>query len=85
MLIASTSYDHTALLWRCSDGECLMELSHAKFASSVAWSPDGRRVATSSGDRSVRVWGVRGADGANTDGTLQLLLHGHTSWVRRLF
>jgi WD40 repeat protein len=44
------------------------------YARSVAWSPDGRFLASGSLDRTVRVWDA-------ADGRLLRTLAGHTSWV----
>jgi hypothetical protein len=47
---------------------------HSDDVRGVAWSPDGRRLATSSNDRTVRIWG--------TDNENELaVLHGHEGWV----
>ena len=40
----------------------------------VAWSPDGQRIASASGDKMVQVWDA-------STGTALLTYHGHTSWV----
>jgi WD40 repeat protein len=47
---------------------------HSSTVFDVAWSRDGRRVATASRDRTVRVW-----DAAT--GTCLLVLHGHDDWA----
>ena len=44
------------------------------YASSVAWSPDGRFLASGSRDNTVRVWDA-------ADGRLLRTLAGHTGWV----
>ncbi|MFF5227730.1 pentapeptide repeat-containing protein [Dactylosporangium sp. NPDC000521] len=48
---------------------------HTGSVNAVAWSPDGTRLATGSGDRSVRVWDA-------VTGIQQVQLAGHTDWVR---
>ena len=56
-------------------GECLLTLSgHARSVSGCAWSPDGRRVLSASGDQSLKIW-----DAAS--GECLLTLSGHSRWV----
>src|SRR5207244_9060963 len=48
---------------------------HQDMVWDVSWSPDGRRLATASGDRTARIW--------DTDGGNELaILEGHQDWVR---
>eukprot|EP01079_Euglenida_sp_SAG-EU17-18_P008508 gene8508-1522_t len=63
-LIASGGADSKAMVWRHDSGEVL----------AVAWSPDGARLATSSGDRTAKVWDAVSAE-------LQVDLQGHKSDV----
>jgi WD40 repeat protein len=35
---------------------CYQLQGHTKYVSSVAWSPDGRQLASGSRDNSIRVW-----------------------------
>ncbi len=46
---------------------------HEADVNGVAWSPDGRLLATASDDRSVRLWAP--------DGAPRGVLRGHTDWV----
>jgi WD40 repeat protein len=47
---------------------------HSDDATGVAWSPDGRRLATSSNDRTVRIWDTN-------YGSELAVLNGHEGWV----
>src|SRR5436305_1374338 len=47
---------------------------HSDYVSAVAWSPDGKRIASASGDHSVQVWGAVG-------GGHVLTFRGHSSDV----
>jgi hypothetical protein len=47
---------------------------HTSWVTSVAFSPDGSKLATGSIDSTARIWDTH-------SGTLLHTLHGHTSWV----
>jgi tricorn protease-like protein len=59
-----------------SDHQLRLDLAHLPDSfRSIAWSPDGRWLASGSDDRTVRVW-------AAETGKLRRTLEGHTDWVR---
>ena len=75
-LLATTSDDGTARLWRLADGAELAVLTgHTGGVWSCAFSPDGALLATASTDRTARVWQV-------STGKQAEVLRGHTDWVR---
>ena len=47
---------------------------HASTITAIAWSPDGKRIASGSMDNTVRVWDT--ADGKNA-----YIYRGHSSWI----
>jgi hypothetical protein len=62
--------------WHAASGrEWLTLRGHAREVNSVAWSPDGRRLATGSSDCTAKMWDVAG-------GRDPLNLQGHTGVVR---
>jgi WD40 repeat protein len=50
---------------------------HSDYVSAVAWSPDGKRIASASGDHTVQVWDA-------TDGSHVYIYRGHSSDVSTL-
>jgi WD40 repeat protein len=63
-------------IWNIADGRELQRLQgHARYVSSVAFSPDGRLLASGGGDNIVKVWDI------STDKEL-LALRGHTEEIR---
>ena len=53
--------------WRRGQVEAVLR-GHAKEVKCVAWSPDGKVVATGSHDQSIRLWGTDGAVLKSFDG-----------------
>ncbi len=69
------SEDKTARVWDTLSGEELLILKgHTSSITSVAFSPDSRRIATASLDRTARMWDA-------LDGQHLFTLKGHTSGV----
>ncbi|MEM7244105.1 MAG: protein kinase [Acidobacteriota bacterium] len=70
--------DTTIVLWDVETGTMTQRLSgHARPALCVAWSPDGRRLASGAHDRTIRLW-----DPATGDELV--VLRGHESYVHGL-
>lgn len=59
LLLASASFDATVKLWDVELGKCMYSLQkHTDPVYSVAFSPNGRYVATGSFDRNMHLWSV---------------------------
>ncbi len=49
----------TAKVWDAETGKELLTLSgHKSYVNSVAWIPDGKRLATAGTDNTAKVWDV---------------------------
>ena len=69
------SGDQAAQVWERVSGKKLRSLTgHTSGISSVAFSPDSRRIITGSGDRTAKVWDA-------TTGRVLLTLEGHTASI----
>jgi WD40 repeat protein len=74
-LLATGSEDHTAAIWRISDGRRLhLFASHKGGVTDVAFGPSGRLLVTTSSDGATRVWDTR-------TGTRVALMLGHANAV----
>jgi WD40 repeat protein len=56
--MATASQDGTAKVWDMARGQALLTLKDHGGLFSVAWSPDGKRLATASDDQTVLVYAV---------------------------
>ncbi|XP_040565327.1 F-box-like/WD repeat-containing protein ebi [Lepeophtheirus salmonis] len=57
LVLVSASYDSTVRLWDVERGSCLHTLTrHQETVSSVAFSPDGKFLASGSYDKFVYIW-----------------------------
>ncbi|MBW4512984.1 MAG: AAA-like domain-containing protein [Scytonematopsis contorta HA4267-MV1] len=78
-IIASASTDRTVKLWRLDDkgkSSLLRTLKHDGIVMGVAFSPDGKRLATASGDATIKIW--------TPEGELLATLKGHKGAARKV-
>jgi WD40 repeat protein len=61
MWIVSGSYDQKVKIWDSANGLCRNTLGgHIDTVSAVAWSPDGKLVASGSGSCAIKIWDLTG-------------------------
>ena len=82
--LASGSLDRTIKLWDARSGELLLSIDargpnhkrkgHTDWVSSVAFAPDGKTLASGSGDKTIKLWDTRSGETLRT-------LEGHRNWV----
>ena len=73
--LASGSFDATLKIWDPTSGELVESLSNRAAIWSIAWAPDGDRIAVGASSNSVNTWSTSRADVVST-------LVGHTNWAR---
>ncbi|KAG7256398.1 hypothetical protein CRUP_002664, partial [Coryphaenoides rupestris] len=67
------SFDSTVRLWDVERGVCIHTLTkHQEPVYSVAFSPDGKHLASGSFDKSVHIWNTMGTFNASFDSTVRL-------------
>ncbi|PNH11034.1 WD repeat domain-containing protein [Tetrabaena socialis] len=72
---SSDSSDYTLRLWDTSTGQCTAVLKgHMSQVRTLAYSPDGRKLASGSLDKTLRLWDV-------ATGQCTATLEGHTNYV----
>eukprot|EP00211_Chloroparvula_japonica_P005148 CAMPEP_0119131958 /NCGR_PEP_ID=MMETSP1310-20130426/11011_1 /TAXON_ID=464262 /ORGANISM="Genus nov. species nov., Strain RCC2339" /LENGTH=899 /DNA_ID=CAMNT_0007122561 /DNA_START=122 /DNA_END=2821 /DNA_ORIENTATION=+ len=58
-VLASGSLDKTAVVWDYAAAKAVQELAHGGGVEGLSWSHDGRLLASTAGDKKVRVWDAR--------------------------
>ena len=69
----SGSFDYTVLVLDVESGQVVAGpfQGHTNWVTSVSFSPDCKRIASGSGDKTVRIWDVEG------DSKSEMLFDGH--------
>jgi eukaryotic-like serine/threonine-protein kinase len=77
--IATGSLDRTVHIWRADGSNVGIYRGHSDSVNCVAWSPDGKHIASASSDMSVQVW--FSADSSYNENFSALHYSGHTTSV----
>jgi WD40 repeat protein len=70
--VSRGSNDGSIILWS-RDGKELSTLKHGNWVNSLAWSPDGKMLASASSDKTIKLW--------SSDGKALSTLKGHSDTV----
>ncbi|MCB0020789.1 MAG: PD40 domain-containing protein, partial [Anaerolineales bacterium] len=70
-----TNHEHELIIWDVSDDNLYL-LGHAEFIRDGQWSPDGRKIVTSSHDGTTRIW-----DAATGDELVRIANEGFSLWL----
>jgi WD40 repeat protein len=73
----ATAWEHTIKIWDFATGECLHAFNTQQRSHSIAFSPDGRYIASGSMDTTVKVWETTNWECTQT-------LSGHLGWIMSL-
>jgi WD40 repeat protein len=57
-LVATASSDHTAKVWRLSDGKDILTIPHTAKVVDVKFSSDGKMVGSAGGDGVAQIWRI---------------------------
>ena len=77
-ILAIGDVDGRISLWQATYGEQLFTWkAHANWVRTVAFSPDGKTLASSSDDHTIKLWDVESQKHLAT-------LEGHTNWIRSI-
>ncbi|HEX4208452.1 MAG TPA: hypothetical protein VHZ51_30445, partial [Ktedonobacteraceae bacterium] len=65
-IASSSSNETTVEVWEAATGKDILRYyGHRNFVDAVAWSPDGKRLATGSTDNTAQVWDALTGDNAS--------------------
>jgi WD40 repeat protein len=81
-MLISCSNDQTVRVWNINAGNLLETFwKHQGIVLDASFSPDGRIIASSSGDKTIKMWSISPLESRNSKKTDVKTLEGHNDWV----